>query len=556
MKREKAILCGLLAAGLVGCGTAPGPESAPGPRPAGLFRDITTAAGVRFTHHTGFVKPDHPNLLQTTGAGCAMFDYDSDGKLDLYLVDGLHPEAGGNHLYRNRGDGTFEDVTDRAGVRGHGYGMGCAVGDYDGDGDPDLYVTHHGTNLLYRNNGNGTFTDVARQAGVEAGGWSTAAAFFDADGDGKLDLYVGRYVKFTDQSKQLCEAQGFAGACPPVEYPAEPDLFYRNRGDGTFAEATQTAGLRENTGRALGVLVDDYDGDRRPDVYVANDGSADFLYHNEGGGRFREVAVPTGVAYGAGGKALASMGCDWGDYDADGRLDLVIGTFQAEPEGLFRGLAGGLFVDAAAQAGLAGPTARVLTFGVGFLDYDRDGDLDLSQANGHIQPILEKVDPDAPFRQPRQLFENLGNGTFRDASAAAGPDFTALSVGRGMAFGDWDNDGDTDLLVSNSGLPATLLRNDTTDANHWLGVRLVHPQGEARVLGARVTVEAGGNSRSRYARVAYSFASANDPRVFFGLGAAPGPVKLSVQWPDGSKTGVTSVAVDRYVTVGPEGLVK
>jgi hypothetical protein len=302
------------------------------------------------------------------------------------------------------------------------------------------------------------------------------------------------------------------------------------------------------------VLVDDVDGDRRPDVYVANDGTGDYLFRNEGKGRFQNVAVPRGVAYGPGGRALASMGCDWGDYDDDGRLDLAVGTFQGEPEGLFRGVAGGLFVEAAVEAGVAAATARVLTFGVGYLDFDRDGDLDLAQANGHIQPLLESVDPDAPYRQARQLFENVGNGRFRDATAAAGPDFAARAVGRGMAFGDLDNDGDTDLLVSNNGLPATLLRNDYRGSNHWLGVRLTHPKGEAHILGAKVTVEANGTRRSRYARVSYSFASANDPRVLVGLGSASGPVKLRVAWPDGMTTSIASVAVDRYVTLGPRGM--
>jgi hypothetical protein len=541
----------VLAAGMGACA----PRSLPTAQgSAGFFKDVTRAANISFAHESGLEKALHPNLLQTTGSGCAMLDYDGDGHLDLYLVDSAHNPNGGNRLYRNRGDGTFEDRTDAAGARGHGFGMGCAVGDYDRDNDPDLYLTNYGENQLYRNNGDGTFTDVTASAGARGGGWSTTAAFIDVDGDLDLDLYVGRYVRFNAKSKQLCETAGVIGGCNPSDYRSEPDVLYINRGDGTFRDGTRAAGIRDENGRALGVLIDDYDQDGRPDLFVANDGSACFLFHNLGGGRFKEVAIGAGVAYSVGGRALASMGCDWGDYDDDGKPDLVVGSFLGEPSGLYRAVGKGLFVSSVASAGIADATTRVLTFGLGFFDFDRDGDLDLVHANGHVHPQIETVDPDAPYTQPRQLFENVGGGRFEEIGAKAGADFTRKTVGRGLAFGDIDNDGDIDLLQSNNGLPAELLRNDFKSDNHWLGIRLTHPKGEAVVLNSRITVSAGNRKWVRYQRTAYSYAGSNDPRVLFGLGKTAGPVTIEVRWADGSHTHVDGVPADGYVNLTPAGL--
>lgn len=542
-----------LAPALQGCAGAKASDPPRANRARSLFSDITASAGIRFRHSNGMAKALHPNLLQTTGSGCGLFDYDGDGRLDLYLIDGDHGKGDGNRLYRNEGDGTFRDVTERAGVRGHGYGMGCAAADYDGDGDVDLYVANYGPNLLFRNNGDGTFSDVTKEAGVAVPQWSTVAAFFDANGDGHLDLYVGQYVKFNENSRQLCETAGVMGGCNPAEYESEHDVLFIGNGKGGFRDGTRLAGIRDENGRALGVLVDDFDADGRPDIFVANDGSANFLFHNQGGGRFKDVGVGAGIAYGLGGRGEASMGCDSGDYDADGHLDLVIGNFEGETSAVYRNLGQGLFQYATAPAGLATPTIPVLTFGIGFLDYDNDGDLDLAQANGHVHPLIETVDPEAPYRQARQLFENLGSGTFRDASAQAGPEFTALTVGRGMAFGDIDNDGDVDIVTNNNGEAAVLLRNEAHTGNHWLGVSVTGAPPTYQPMGARVIVDAGGKRLVRTVRTSYSFASANDSRVHYGLGSHAGPVSVVVEWPGGRRTNLGSVTPDRYITIRPGG---
>ncbi|MGV3720207.1 MAG: CRTAC1 family protein [Actinomycetota bacterium] len=545
------VCCILAGSLLTGCGKPLGPATpAAAKQPdQGIYADATGPAGVQFEHRSGMVKALHPNLLQTTGSGCALFDYDQDGRLDLYLIDGNHQPGGGNRLYRNQGDGRFQDVTDTAGARGHGYGMGCATADYDGDGDVDLYVTNYGPNILYRNNGDGSFTDVTRSAGVALPQWSTAAAFLDVDGDRDLDLYVGQYVKFSEKSRQLCETMGVMGGCNPSEYVSESDVLFINDGNGRFHDGTANAGIVDVNGRALAVLADDYDDDGRPDLFVANDGSANFLFHNEGGGRFKDAGIGAGVAFGLGGRAEASMGSDWGDYDGDGRRDLAIGNFEGETDALYRNLGSGIFQYATAEAGLAIATIPVLTFGLGFLDFDNDGDLDLAQANGHVHPLIETVDPDAPYKQSRQLFENVGKGRFRDITASAGPGYTTLAVGRGLAFGDIDNDGDIDMLANNNGMPAHLLRSELKSKSHWMGVQLGRTGCDVRGLGARVTVETAGKKAVRYARTAYSFASANDPRVHFGLGSEAGPVTITVDWPDGKKSQVKSAAVDRYMTI-------
>jgi hypothetical protein len=517
------------------------------------FIDITAAAGIRFQHVTGGSPP--LNILETTGAGGALFDADGDGFLDVFLVNGRHRDSRAEDqqphhaLYHNNGDGTFTDVTARAGVGGTGYGMGCAVADVDGDGDLDLYVTQYGGNVLYRNNGDGTFTDITRRAGVAAGGWSTSAAFADYDGDGHLDLYVTRYLIFTPQVQQLCRVEGVEIACPPRYYRGQSGILYHNKGDGTFRDVSRAAGVLHPDGKGLGCLWWDFDDDGRPDLYLANDGVANNLYHNEGGGRFTDVALASGAAYGPGGSAEGSMGVDAGDYDRDGRFDLFIGNFQNETDALYHNDGSARFTYATAATGLADASLPTLTFGVGFLDYDSDGWPDLFAANGHVQDAIARIDPLCRFLQPRQLFRNVGGGRFVDVSAAAGPAITEPAVGRGAAFGDIDNDGDVDILVTNNGGRPMLLRNEVGMRRHGLSLRLVGHAPNRDAVGARVRLRAGGALQIREVRAGSGYASASDLRLFFGLGDRAAADAIEVRWPDGRRTLLRGVHGDRTITV-------
>jgi hypothetical protein len=540
---------------LAGCTAHPPPAAPPPPTAAdpAPFVDVAAAAGVRFRHVTGGEPP--LNILQTAGAGGALFDADGDGRLDLFLVNGRHldgrreKEPPRHALYRNNGDGTFTDVTARAGLGG-GYGMGCAVADVDGNGHLDLYVTHYGPNTLYRNNGDGTFTDVTARAGVAAGGWSTSAAFADMDGDGDLDLYVARYLRFAPgESRELCEVEGIKVACPPRYYEGQSGILYRNNRDGTFTDVTRASGVTHTEGKGLGCLWWDADDDGDMDLYIANDGVANNLYRNDGTGRFTDVALLSGAALSPAGGAEGSMGVDAGDVDGDGRFDLFIGNFQNETSALYRNDGEMRFTYATAEWGLAEATFPALTFGVGFLDYDNDGWPDLFAANGHVQDAIERIDPQCTFSQPRQLFRNLGSGRFADVSAQAGPGIMTPAVGRGAAFGDWDDDGDVDILVTNNGGPAMLLRNEVGRRRHWLSLRLVGRAPNRDAIGARVRLRAGGRTQVREVRSGGSYASASDFRLHFGLGDASTADSLEIHWPDGAVTRHRDLPADRRLTL-------
>ena len=530
-------------AGLLGTAGCRGPaQSAEQPE---LFRDVSSAAGLRFVHRNG--QKESATILETTGSGCAFWDFDEDGWLDIYMINGRHGSGEGNVLYRNDGTGRFVDVTSKAGVQGQGFGMGCAVGDFDGDGRTDLYVCNFGRNELFRNRGDGTFEEVAAAAGVAAGGWSTSAAFFDADGDDDLDLYVGRYAKFGPTYPQLCGSAGVMGSCTPRTYPPEADLFYENLGNGRFREASRAMGFADPNGRCLGTLVCDYDRDGRPDLYVANDTTRNFLFHNLGGGKFKEVGESLAVAFGPDGRGEASMGLDAGDIDGDGRWDFVLGSFQGEMDSLYRQTEYGTFDHVSLRSGIGAPTLRSLTFGVGFFDYDNDGWLDIAQVNGHVNDQLEKVDPDSPFLQPRQLFRNQGNGMFQETTARAGVAFTRPAVGRGLAFGDYDNDGRVDLLVNENNRPAALLRNETPQPGNWLSIRLRGPRSNRLGLGASVLLESGGQKQLREVRSTASYIGVNDARCHFGLGQQNGVERVTVHWPDGKKTQATPIGVNQVI---------
>jgi enediyne biosynthesis protein E4 len=549
------LLCAALTA--AGCRGRVTPQPAGGPKARAveraLFTDVAAAAGVTFRHEVGGTSP--LTILQTAGAGCGVLDYNGDGRLDLFLVNGMFLDGRSSDqqprhaLYRNEGGWRFTDVTAKAGVGGPAYGMGAAVGDYDGDGRPDLYVTAYGGNTLYRNNGDGSFRDVTARAGVRTGGWSTSAGWADYDGDGDLDLYVGRYLQFDRRSKQFCPVGAVPLACPPRFYPGAVGVLYRNNGDGTFTDVTAPSGAVNRQGKTLGVLWWDENDDGRPDLYVANDGVANSLFQNVGGGRFRNEALAKGLAYGATGSAEASMGVDIGDYDGDGRFDLFVTNFQNETHALYHNDGASGYTYATSDVGLAEVTLPFLSFGCGFLDWDNDGWQDLFTVSGHVQDRVREVDASCTYAQQRQLFRNRGDSTFEDVSTRGGPALTTPAVGRGAAFGDLDGDGDVDVLVNNCGGPAMLLRNELPAGHHWLAVRLDGAPPNRFGIGARVSVTAGGRTQIAEACAGHSYASTSEPRLQFGLGAAARVDRLTVRWPRGTVTTLSELKTDREVVV-------
>jgi len=499
------------------------------------------------------------------GAGAAWLDYDGDGKLDLYIVNGsAHDRAPGegepNRLFRGDGKGGFTDVTEKAGVGHRGWGYGVAVGDYDNDGDPDLYLTNFGTNVLLRNDGDGTFSDVTSKAGV--GGtddWSTSTAFFDMDNDGDLDIYVGNYIvdgpgrsprRATEAADSVyCTYRAIPVYCGPLGQVSVQDVVYRNNGDGTFADATRDAGFALAEPRyTLGVVTGDYDNDGDQDVYVANDSVRNSLWRNEGGGKFVDVGVSSLSALNADGRAQAGMGTNFGDYDGDGWLDIVVTNFSYDVNTLYKNLSGKFFIDESATAGM-NVTTMALSWGVGFQDFDHDGDLDLFVSNGHIYPQVDDYDIGTRFRQRNHLFVNLGGGRLREASALAGPGLAIEESSRAAAFGDYDNDGDMDIFVTSLSGPAMLLRNDGPAKGHYLQIQLVGSRSNRDGVGARVTVTAGGKKFVRQRHGAGSYLSSADPRLHFGIGDAARIEKIEVIWPSGARNLLKNVAPDRLLVI-------
>jgi hypothetical protein len=505
-------------------------------------------AALPFRHETGGQSP--LDIRQTAGAGCAMFDYDGDGKLDLFLVN----SAGRHALFRNEGEGTFTDQTVSAGLDARvGYGMGCAAADYDGDGDLDLFITGDGRNTLYRNRGDGTFEDVTDPAGVRGGGWCTSAAWGDVDGDGWLDLYVCRYLRLSPGAPRIWSYRDVMMACPPRIYPGEPGTLYRNRGGTaaqpwscTFLDVTEAWGAVARDGKSLGCTFTDVDDDGRLDLFVANDGVANRLFRNRGD-RFAEEGLLAGVAYNANGDAEASMGVDVGDYDGDGRLDLVVTSFQNETDAIYRNEGNGQFVYTTADVGLTEETKPYLSFGCGWLDWDNDGLLDLFIASGHVQDTIHRADPECDFAQPRHLYSGSG-GRFTRAGASA-PALAAPAVGRGVAFGDLDNDGDVDILVNNNGGAPMLLINTDGNRRPWLRVQLQGRPPNRFGVGARVRVTAGGRTSIAEARAGHSYASSSDPRLHFGLGSSTRVERVEVRWPRGATSLLTDLRPNQEITI-------
>jgi hypothetical protein len=521
-----------------------------------LFVESAAATGLAFTHINGAAGQYH--MPEVMGSGAALFDYDNDGDLDVFLVQGgpIEPQTGSpaSRLFRNDLGGgrlRFTDVTDRAGVGLRAYGMGATVGDYDNDGDLDLFVTSFGPETLFRNNGNGTFTDVTQDAGVSDDFWSTSAAFLDYDRDGDLDLFVANYLDFTVANNKLChDAVGARDYCTPRAYRPVPDRLYRNEGGGRFTNATEAAGISKADGAGLGVSTGDYNGDGWLDLYVANDATPNQLWINQRDGTFVDDGMLSGSALSASGSPEGSMGIASGDFDADGDEDLFVTNIAGETFALYANDGRGNFDDARARTGVARLTAAFTGFGTDWFDYDNDGWLDLFVANGAVNIVERQRGQPLPYRMLNQLLHGTGKGTLEETSRAGGPFFTTMEIGRGAAFGDIDNDGDTDVIVTNNNLPARLLLSQAAGKNHWLQVRLEQGPRNRFALGARVGIErAGKPTLWRRVKTDGSYLSASDIRVHVGLGESAKVAALVVQWPDGVSERWSGIAADRLVTI-------
>lgn len=517
------------------------------------FIDVTKRAGIDWSHENGATPEKY--LIETMGGGGAFLDYDNDGWLDIYLVDSgshLHSRtraAARNALYRNNGDGTFVEVTAKAGVGDPGYGMGVAVGDFDNDGWSDIYVTRFGRNTLYRNRGDGTFADVTESAGVAVNAWSTSAAFFDMDNDGDLDLFVCLYLDWDYDKEMYCgqPKEGYRSYCHPHRYQPISSILFRNNGDGTFDDVTTRAGV-DLPGKALGVVTGDINGDGFADIYVANDAVANFLFKNQGDGTFEEIGLIAGVALGIYSKPESGMGVDFGDYNEDGRMDLIVTNIDQEMNNLFSNQGDDWFMDLTLDAGLGQVAMPYSGFGVRFLDYDNDGDLDLVVLNGHVMDNIQLFRSDVTFAEPPLLLQNDG-GKFSEVGQESGEIWQRPMVGRALAAGDYDNDGDLDLLFVNNGQPAVLLQNEGGNRNAWLGLELVGKQSNGDAVGAVLTLRTNRGQRVRERNGGTSYQAAQDPRIVFGLAEGEQMISLEIRWPSGVVQPLEPLELRRYHTI-------
>ncbi len=547
-----AVLLLALFAGLAAV-APPGP-----PEPSHLrFREVSNAWGLVFRHHTG--ASGRRYMPESMVGGVVLFDYDSDGDLDVFFVDGgTFPGYTGppprSRLFRNDGltaDGgvRFVDVTDRSGIAVAGYGCGGVSGDVDGDGAPDLYVTELGADQLFHNRGDGTFEDVTAASGTGDPDWNMAATFFDADRDGDLDLYVTGYVGFTVATHHKCSdrTRGIEGYCQPDAYPATPDRFYRNRGDGSFEDATREAGLAGPAHPGLGVVAGDLDGDGWPDLYVANDQEPNSFFRNLGDGTFEDASLLSGASYGPRAQAEAGMGVDLGDPDGDGRLDVVVTNFEFETNALYHNSGGGLFLDRRFASRIAEPSLPMLAFGVAFADLDQDGDQDLVIADGHIQDQAAKIHPQSRYAQPNQVLENVGGGRFEPATNTG---LDVVRVSRGLAVGDLDGDGDQDVVIVDSNDLAEVYDNVTrAKTGEWLEVDLRGRRSNRFGIGARLELRADGlPNQVREVKTGSSYASQSSITAHFGLGDARSG-RLTVRWPSGKTQAFVGLPAGRRVVI-------
>ena len=532
------------------------------PKPAAIkFTDVTRSAGINFTNAS---SPDKRYIVESMSGGVAMFDFDNDGRLDFYLVNSSTVEAalaGKPHpraaLYHNLGEGKFEEVAAKAGVDDPGWAMGVSVADFDNDGNDDLYVTCFGPNKLYHNLGNGKFVDVTARAGVGDARFSTGAAWGDYDRDGDLDLFVANYVDFKlDRLPRFgegsqCRYRGFPVQCGPRGLPGAGDTLYRNNGDGTFTDVSKQAKVDDPNGLyGLGATWTDFDDDGWPDLFVANDTTPNFVYRNNHDGTFTEMGFSLGLAVDENGNEQACMGMSIGDYDRDGRLDLAVSNFADDYNTIYHKNADGTFSDASRATKTADASLPFLGWGLKFFDYDNDGWLDLLVVNGHVYPQVEGAFPGGEYGQRKLLYRNLHNGTFAEVAAQAGEALLKRRVSRGAAFGDYDEDGDLDLIVNELDGAPTLLRNDGgAQAGHWLKVRLIGTKSNRNAVGARVTLKAGGVTQMDEVRAGDSYLSHSDWRLHFGLSSAKTVDEITIKWPSGATETLTRLAADRVVTV-------
>jgi len=522
-----------------------------------IFEDVSHKSGIdKFQHRSG--TPAKSTIIEVPGSGVALLDYDNDGWLDIYLLNGStvaalkgQEPAPKAMLLHNNHDGTFTDVTAKAGVANERWGFGVAVGDYDNDGWPDIYVANYGKNRLYHNNHDGTFSDVAEKAGVALGGWSAGPSWGDYDHDGRLDLFVPGYAKFDPDHAQSCEFMGTKLSCGPLGMEGETDHLFHNNGDGTFTDVSAAAGVSDPKGYyGFASTFVDVDDDGWVDLLVANDSRPNYLYRNRHNGTFEEVGYLSGFALTEDGRPMASMGIAVGDYNRDGRVDFYVSNFSDDYSVLFKNEGGGILSDVTYQAGLVEPTIPFLKWGTGFLDFDNDGLLDIFVANGHVFPIIDKQNWGTTWAQRPQLFRNLDGTKFQEVPPAAGSGLADVIPARGAAFGDLFNDGHIDVVINNLDSTPTLLRNVVKNGNHWVGFHLIGgPKSPRDAIGAKVFVTAAGFRQRAEVFSGGSYGSNSDPRVHFGLGTASKVDKVEIQWPSGTKQEMSLPQVDKMFTV-------
>ena len=542
--------------GQQGTAQAPAPAPTEAPRYSGpiQFSDVTSQAGIHFKHNSGAYGKHY--LPETLGAGCAFLDYDNDGWQDILLVNSANwPDHKGAKsfpaLYHNNKNGTFTDVTKEAGLAVEMYGIGCAVADYDNDGNPDIYITCLAGNHLFRNLGNGKFTDITAKAGVAGGGMSTSAAWFDYDKDGKLDLFVCNYVEWSIEKDLYCTLDGKNKSyCTPETYKGQSAALYHNRGDGTFEDVTERAGLKDPTSKSLGIALIDYDNDGWTDLFVANDTQPNKLYHNNGNGTFTDNATTAGVAFSEEGKARAGMGTDAADYDGSGRQSLVVGNFSGEMIALYHNEGTGLFIDEAPTSAIGQSSLLTLSFACFFFDYDLDGLPDIFAADGHVADDISAVQPKVKYAEPPHLFRNLGKKKFEEVSDKVGRAMQQAIVGRGAVYGDFDNDGDLDLLVTSNNGPARLLRNDGGNQNNLLRIKTVGTASNRDGIGAKVTVKFADQRKLwSVVKTGSSYCSQSELPLTFGLGKADKAASIEIIWPSGKIDTLTDVNANQALVV-------